>query len=56
MKLMWWIALIIAIVGILMYLGVLSIAKYHGIVYITAFWVEVIAAGLFAITATKAVR
>lgn len=51
MKFMRWIAIIIAIVGILMYLGILSITKYHGIVYISAFWAEVISVGLFAITA-----
>jgi hypothetical protein len=51
MKFIFWIAIIIAIAGILMYLGILSIAKYHGVVYIYAFWVEVFSVGLLAITA-----
>jgi hypothetical protein len=51
MRFISWIAIVIAIAGILMYFGILSIAKYHGIVYISAFWAEVLSVGLLVITA-----
>ncbi len=42
---LWWAALIIAIVGILMRQGVISIAQF------SSFWMMVISAGLFAVAA-----
>lgn len=42
---LWWTALVIAIVGILMRQGVISISQ------ISSFWMMVISAGLFAVAA-----
>jgi len=43
---LWWIALIVAVVGILIFQGMLKIPSLA----ISSFWIEVIAAALFAVT------
>ena len=44
-NILWWIAAIVAIVGILMFEKVVYISQ------VSSFWMEVVAAGLFAISA-----
>jgi hypothetical protein len=45
MKVLWWIALVVAVIGVLIHQGIIDI----NIINISSFWFEVIAAGLFAI-------
>jgi hypothetical protein len=48
-KFLWWVALVVAIVGILLHLKILDINLQ--VKFLTDFWVEVVAAVLFAIAA-----
>lgn len=43
---LWWIALIVAVIGVLIFQGMLKIPSLN----LHSFWIEVIAAALFAVT------
>jgi hypothetical protein len=45
LNILWWIGLIAGICGILMFEGIIRISNF------SSFWIEVIAAGLFALAA-----
>ncbi len=49
MKFLWWTGLVLAIIGILLYLDIFSINLQ--VKFLTGFWVEVVAAALLAISA-----
>jgi hypothetical protein len=46
-KFLWWVALVVAIIGVLLQLEVFTI----NVQFLTSFWIEVAAATLFAIAA-----